>query len=105
MVLPLLKGNIQMGDSVLDPFRPGPSKFGFKSPDGHAPPMVACPRCDGAMEDGFLGAQNRPSGIQWFRSKNFFGFHGEPIGENDRTQMSWLVASRCSNCRLLLASY
>jgi len=57
------------------------------------------------MEDGFLGAQNWPSGIRWFRSKNFFGLHGEPIGENDRTQMSWLVASRCSNCRLLLASY
>ena len=67
--------------------------------------MVACPTCAGAMEDGFLGAQNWPSGIQWFRSKNFFGLHGEPIGESDRTQMSWLAASRCPSCRLLLASY
>jgi len=57
------------------------------------------------MEDGFLGAQNWPSGIQWFRSKNFFGLHGEPVGENDRTQMAWLAASRCPSCRLLLATY
>jgi len=57
------------------------------------------------MEDGFLGAQNWPSGIQWFRSKNFFGLHGEPIGESDRAQMSWLAASRCPDCHLLLASY
>ena len=67
--------------------------------------MVACPRCAGPMEDGFLGAQNWPSGIRWFRSKNFFGLHGEPIGESDRAQMSWLAASRCPDCQLVLASY
>ena len=57
------------------------------------------------MEPGLLGAQNWPSGIQWFRSKSFFGSAGEPVGENDRTQMSWLEASRCASCRVLLASY
>ena len=104
MMLPLLKGNIRVGESVPT-LAVRHSQFGFKSPDGHAPSMVACPTCAGAMEDGFLGAQNWPSGIQWFRSKNFFGLHGEPIGESDRTQMSWLAASRCSDCHLLLASY
>jgi len=103
-VLALLKGNTQVGRSVAALGVRHPL-FGFKSPDGHALPMVACPKCAGAMEDGFLGAQNWPSGIQWFRSKNFFGLHGEPIGESDRTQMSWLAASRCSNCQILLASY
>jgi len=56
------------------------------------------------MEAGFLGAKNWPSGIQWYRSKNFFGLGGEPIGEND-VQMSWLASSRCLDCRLILAAY
>jgi hypothetical protein len=67
--------------------------------------MATCPSCGKPMEDGFLGAQNSPSGIQWFRSKNFFGLHGEPIGENDKTQMSWLTGSRCPDCQLVLARY
>lgn len=57
------------------------------------------------MEEGYIGAQNWPSGIQWFRGKNFFGQHGEPIGENDLTQMSWLQSSRCADCRIILARY
>ena len=104
MMLPLLKGNIRVGESVPT-LAVRHSQFGFKSPHRHAPSMVACPTCARAMEAGFLGAQNWPSGIQWFRSKNFFGLHGEPIGESDRTQMSWLAASRCSNCPILHASY
>ena len=67
--------------------------------------MVACPSCGAPMEAGLLGAQNWPSGIQWFRSKSFFGTAGDPIGENDRTQVSWLDASRGASCRVILASY
>ncbi len=102
-MLPLLKGNIRMGESVPT-LAVRHSRFGFKRPHRNPSSMVACPTCARAMEAGFLGAQNWPSGIQWFRSKNFFGLHGEPIGESDRTQMSWLAASRCPSCRLLLAS-
>jgi len=66
--------------------------------------MTNCPRCGKGMEDGFLGAQNWPSGIQWCPSKNFFGLHGTPIGDGD-LQMSWLASSRCPDCRLILAPY
>jgi len=66
--------------------------------------MANCPPCGKAMEAGFLGAKNWPSGIQWYRSKNFFGLGGEPIGEND-VQMRWLASSRCLDCRLILAAY
>jgi len=65
--------------------------------------MANCPQCGKAMEAGFLGAKNWPSGIQWYRSKNFFGLGGEPIGESD-VQMSWLASSRCLDCRLILAA-
>ena len=66
--------------------------------------MANCPPRGKAMEGGFLGAKNWPSGIQRYRSKNFFGLRGEPIGEND-VQMSWLASSRCLDCRLILAAY
>lgn len=56
------------------------------------------------MEDGFLGAQNWPSGIQWYASRNLLGLHGEPLGDND-LQMTWLASSRCPDCRLILAPY
>ena len=67
--------------------------------------MDSCPRCGKAMEVGYLGAKNWPTGIQWFRDKTFFGLRGEPIGESDSTQMAWLASSRCPDCRLILASY
>ena len=57
------------------------------------------------MGDGFVGAKNWPTGIQWYPQKSFFGIVGEPIGESDRTQMSWLAASRCTTCRTILARY
>ncbi len=66
--------------------------------------MTNCPRCGKLMEDGFLGAQNWPAGIQWYASKSFFGLHGAPIGDSD-LQMSWLASSRCPDCRLILAPY
>jgi len=56
------------------------------------------------MEDGFLGAKNWPAGIPWYPSKNSFGLHGAPVGDND-LQMSWLGSSRCPDCRLILAPY
>ena len=57
--------------------------------------MANCPPRGKAMEGGFLGAKNWPSWIQWYRSKNFFGLGGEPIGEND-VQMSWLACPGAS---------
>src|SRR5205823_15070251 len=64
--LPLLKGNSGVSERV------DPSPRGFPTSDSrmHLPiagAMVACPTCDAPMEGGFLGAQNWPSGIQWFR--------------------------------------
>ena len=67
--------------------------------------MVACPNCGKPMDDGFVGAKNWPTGIQWYAKKSFFGIVGEPIGESDRTQMSWLAASRCTACRTILTRY
>lgn len=70
--------------------------------------MDVCPRCGKAMADGFVGAQSWPAGIQWFggfAGPNFFGVHGEPIGQNDGSKMAWLTASRCPDCHLILARY
>lgn len=70
--------------------------------------MENCPQCGKAMSDGFLGAQTRQAGIRWFRGfagPNFFGVRGDRIGETDGASMSWVNASRCFSCRLIVAHY
>jgi len=61
------------------------------------------------MEDGSSARTTGPpaSGIRHpsgIYQRNFFGFHGTPMGHND-LRMSWLASSRCPDCRLLLAPY
>src|SRR5207249_6052845 len=96
MVLPLLKGNIRMGESVLDPFRPGP-------PNRVQKPAGPCAR------HGRLPEVRRADGGRFprraelaFRDpvvsvEEFLRPPWGPIGENDRAQMSWLAASRCQD--------
>jgi hypothetical protein len=60
------------------------------------------------MSNGFVGAQSWPAGIQWFAgfaSHLMFGLHGEPIGANDGAKMAWVLASRCPECRVIVAEY
>src|SRR5437867_11867304 len=103
MELPLYKGNWEVGESQ-SPRAGGSAPLTFLWRTGlHLPDDKLSPVREG-MGDGFLGAKNWPSGIQWYPSRNFFGLHGTPIGDND-LQMSWLASSRCPDCRLILAPY
>ena len=87
-MLALLKGNMRAGEGVV---RGAAFLIRIHEPAGPWLTMIACPRCGAAMEDGFLGAKNWPSGIQSFRSKHLFGLDGEPVGESDRKQIAWLA--------------
>jgi hypothetical protein len=58
------------------------------------------------METGFLGAENWPVGLQWYRKETETGFTiGEPVATDRTLQMEYMRGERCTRCRVMLLAY
>ena len=73
---------------------------------GESMSMSACPRCGRPMDPGYLGAENFPAGLQWYRHESDFGFSpGEPVATSRRLQMEFVSGERCAACRIMVLRY
>ena len=66
---------------------------------------IKCPKCGGAMEAGFLGAESLLQGVKWYEKKSVLALDGEKIKDPDMSGMVYIDAVRCKECKILLAKY
>jgi hypothetical protein len=66
---------------------------------------IKCPKCGGAMEAGYLGAESLLSGAKWYAKKTVLALDGEKLKEPDMSGMVYLDSLRCKECKIVLSKY